>query len=432
MSLSLQSPQIATTSADMAEWKVARDSRALIPCHPVAVPTVRVSEVAASGAALVFEKVLRALSFLHDDGSAQAWELALRELNAAFPGSQGLWIEHASGVPKPRKAFTSEKFATAYLGGFHLLDPLAQNDCVCHMATLMEPMRIDEVVEPRMFERGAFAWNFLVGQGVLGQGLGICFPVGPERLARLWLFRPRELPFQEYEARALAQFAVQASRILGNRAECELAVSSRAETAAVLDELSAPCFVVDQDAKLLFANTAAKRLTRRGGPLSLQEDTLVAAVQADEGSSGHDAIAALLEKYQGESGRNGSQGGFAAMTLPDASGETGRWFAFATRLRASGRNAKPRYAITVTDALHPGAILGEQQMRQLFGFTPTESRVAQALLTGQTTDAIAAAMTVRRDTVRCHIKSLLAKTGSRSHTELQKLLLRIAPAFDPG
>lgn len=47
------------------------------------------------------------------------------------------------------------------------------------------------------------------------------------------------------------------------------------------------------------------------------------------------------------------------------------------------------------------------------------------------TDDIAEAFGIRRDTVRSHIKRLLAKTGTRGNAELQKLLLRIAPDLVP-
>ncbi len=443
MTLFVQVLQNASITPDQPD-AATRSSLALVSgglveqAQAVPSPALTVSEtpgaaeVATSGASLAFEKVLVALAPLHGDGSAVTWERALRELASAFPGSQGLWVEHSDGTFKPRKAFTSEKFAAAYQAGFHLLDPLAHDDCVGQMAAQMEPFRIEEAVELKKFERGAFAWNFLAGLGVLGHGLGVCIPVGPGRISRLWLFRPRERPFQDYEVRALAQFGRQAGHILVNHAEREHAVSQRAEAAALLDDLSIPCFIVDQDAKLLLANASAKRLVRRGGPLVLRNELLSAAIPADDEHATTDVMAAMLERLRGESGRHSRCDGFAAASLSDASGESRRWFAFATRLRSSRRSAGLRFAITVTDARHPGVVLSEDQMRQLFGFTPTESRIAQALLIGETTDAIATAMMVRCDTVRCHIKALLAKTGSRSHTELQKLLLRIAPGFDPG
>jgi DNA-binding CsgD family transcriptional regulator len=68
-----------------------------------------------------------------------------------------------------------------------------------------------------------------------------------------------------------------------------------------------------------------------------------------------------------------------------------------------------------------------QQLKDLFGFTAAESRVANALLAGQSVEDISVAASVRRDTVRAHVKRMLAKTGSRRQSDLQKLLVKALP-----
>ncbi len=377
------------------------------------------------GEVVAYEHLLRAIMCLYEGGES-CWESALNELTMAIPGSQGLWIEHAPCThPAPRRGFTSEHFASAYMSGFHLLDPLAGEDRVHHMAASMRPMRIDEVVESCIFERSAFAWSFLAAQGGLAYGLGVCFPVGPGRLARLWLFRPNERNFGDGDIRVLHHFAAQASCLLRQQAEHRKVVSERADAVALLDELDIPYFIVDQDAKLLSTNTAAKRLIGHG-PLSLRGDTLGAKSGTED--EGRNPIVELIEEHQSRPGRSRKRG-YAVARLRDDSSFRARWFAFAVRLHSTGRGERARYAIIVSDAEKADVRIGIDQLRHLFGFTPTEARVMQALLDGHTTTAIADIMWVRSDTVRTHIKSLLAKTGLRSHTELQKLLMRIVPGF---
>lgn len=68
-----------------------------------------------------------------------------------------------------------------------------------------------------------------------------------------------------------------------------------------------------------------------------------------------------------------------------------------------------------------------EELRELFGFTITEARVANALVMGLSTEEVAQTFLVRPDTVRGHIKRLLAKTRNRNYSELQRLLMRLAP-----
>lgn len=63
-------------------------------------------------------------------------------------------------------------------------------------------------------------------------------------------------------------------------------------------------------------------------------------------------------------------------------------------------------------------------LRELFGLTPTEARVACLLARGDDSAGIAAALGVRTNTVQIHIKSLLAKTETRRQAQLVALLLR--------
>lgn len=79
-------------------------------------------------------------------------------------------------------------------------------------------------------------------------------------------------------------------------------------------------------------------------------------------------------------------------------------------------------ALFITDpaaSLHPP----ELRLQQLFGFTPAEARIAAALSNGLAPDGIAAALGLRINTVRWHIKRLLGKTGASTQAQLVRLLL---------
>jgi DNA-binding CsgD family transcriptional regulator len=63
-------------------------------------------------------------------------------------------------------------------------------------------------------------------------------------------------------------------------------------------------------------------------------------------------------------------------------------------------------------------------LRQAFGFTATEARVAEHLLCGLTADETAAALKVSLDTVRTHIKRAYAKLGVCSR---ERFFHKLAP-----
>jgi DNA-binding CsgD family transcriptional regulator len=64
-------------------------------------------------------------------------------------------------------------------------------------------------------------------------------------------------------------------------------------------------------------------------------------------------------------------------------------------------------------------------MRQLYGVTPTEARLADLLLEGLEVRDIANRLTMTLETARFHLKRVLAKTGARRQTELMRLMLSL-------
>lgn len=64
-------------------------------------------------------------------------------------------------------------------------------------------------------------------------------------------------------------------------------------------------------------------------------------------------------------------------------------------------------------------------LRQLYGVSPTESRVADLLAEGLTIREAATQLKLHVETVRFYVKRLLAKTGTRRQVELIRLMLRL-------
>lgn len=77
--------------------------------------------------------------------------------------------------------------------------------------------------------------------------------------------------------------------------------------------------------------------------------------------------------------------------------------------------------------------MGRQQvprgavLAKVFGLTPAEGRLAEALLANETIESYAHKAAVSRNTVRTHLANLFAKTGTRRQAELLRMLLLAEP-----
>lgn len=65
-------------------------------------------------------------------------------------------------------------------------------------------------------------------------------------------------------------------------------------------------------------------------------------------------------------------------------------------------------------------------MQSLFDLTPAEARVARSLASGKTVEDIASDGGVSLNTVRTHVRGVLAKTGCDRQAEVVALLTGIA------
>jgi DNA-binding CsgD family transcriptional regulator len=92
-----------------------------------------------------------------------------------------------------------------------------------------------------------------------------------------------------------------------------------------------------------------------------------------------------------------------------------------------GDDESPKIALILRDLSRSVPQFSPDQLRELFGFTSGEARVANALLRGKSVEDIARETAVRADTVRSHVKRMLSKTGTRRQGDLQKLLVKALP-----
>jgi DNA-binding CsgD family transcriptional regulator len=197
----------------------------------------------------------------------------------------------------------------------------------------------------------------------------------------------------------------------------------RDATLAWMDCWRDPTFILDSSGALIVSNLAAERMLHQGTVLVLRSGRVHAAGATDNDWVGL-AIRSLLAAPQTPHG-----GATRCIPVVHAEGRT-RLHAIMTLMpkgRADARRESQQIALILRDLHQAVPQFETEQLRDLFGFTAAETRVANALLAGRSVDEIAAASQVRRDTVRAHVKRLLAKTGTRKQSDLQRILVKAVP-----
>lgn len=372
------------------------------------------------------EALLGAVAPLHEaPQDAEAWQRALGELARTIPCGNASLVERVGPAANPDLglvAGTDARFLDEYRREFHRLDPFARADVVSVLHDLGRVTHSHEVLHDRELQRSAYYQQFLSRHGDLFHGLGGAFALGESNHAQLWLLRPRGQGFAEDERSRLDVFFAHARAAMRQR--CWLLRIKRERDAALawMDCWGDATFVLEPDARLVIANVMGERLLRAGLWLDQVDGCLTHGKH-----STRDWLLPLLEELAAERHRNG-QDGTRCLTLHGPNGAA----TYAVLIVLPGVQGAPgevplRFGLVLRDPRQIRPQPDARQLHDLFGFTAAETRVANALLAGQSVDTIARSTEVRPDTVRAHVKRMLAKTGTRRQGDLIALLVKTLP-----
>jgi DNA-binding CsgD family transcriptional regulator len=91
--------------------------------------------------------------------------------------------------------------------------------------------------------------------------------------------------------------------------------------------------------------------------------------------------------------------------------------------RVLENNAGPSALVFILDPQLP-VEAADAELRQLYGLTSTEARMANLLMEGKTLDECCDQLGIRRSTGRTHLQHLFEKVGVQRQSELVSLLLK--------
>lgn len=179
--------------------------------------------------------------------------------------------------------------------------------------------------------------------------------------------------------------------------------------------------LLDDTGRIHHANAAAERLLWEADGLCVVSGRL---------SASQTEAARQLRALIGQAARRpGSSraGGSMALPTPTRALPLAVTVAPMRSERLLAGSAAPSVLVCVTD-LEAGVSLPQQKLRDLFGLTPAEARVAQAIFEGLAPKDIADRFGVSQNTVNIQLARTFEKTGVNRQTDLVRLMMRAAGA----
>jgi DNA-binding CsgD family transcriptional regulator len=196
----------------------------------------------------------------------------------------------------------------------------------------------------------------------------------------------------------------------------DLDASEKTAFADTLSGLAAGVFLVDEDARIVFANTSG-RIMLDDGKILRQKDGVLTTVDPRTKATLPVVIAAALD--------GDAAVGANAISVPLSSPPAEPWLAHVLPLTSGMRQHAGLTCSAVAAVFVHRASLeipsSMETMSKLYKLTPSEQRVLAALSEVGGVPAVAEVVGISQATVKTHLQGLFAKTGTHRQTDLVKL-----------
>ncbi|HKD25964.1 MAG TPA: LuxR C-terminal-related transcriptional regulator [Xanthobacteraceae bacterium] len=190
---------------------------------------------------------------------------------------------------------------------------------------------------------------------------------------------------------------------------------------ATLDLIGPGVVLVDRDAKIIYANRAARSMLAAGSPIRSKRG----AVHACRPQTSAALRAAIANAADGEAtiGRTG-----IGLPAPQADGEPALIYMLPLmRGDIRGRIAPHAAAALFVTVKDGGASSFAEAIAAMFGLSAAEERTLERLLAGDTLAQAADTLGIAVTTVRTHLTHIFDKTGASRQAELIRLAAKFSP-----
>lgn len=276
----------------------------------------------------------------------------------------------------------------------------------------------EEHLDLSAFRRSAIFTEFLAPLD-LGATLGAIVHADREIFVAASVQRALRPPgFDVEEQRRFAALIPHLARAAEIGHELGAAAAARRAFSAALDRLPRGVLLVDARLAVRFANRYAEEVLAAGDGLRVEQGALVAARP--------ETTAALRRLVAGAAAPQAREpraaGGYLALARPSLARPLELMVSPLTPELAPVAAGRAVAALFLVDP-ERRVELPLEALRQLYGLTPAEARLAALVGEGLGLPEVAARLGVCRETAKSNLRAVFAKTGTRRQAELVRLLL---------
>ena len=184
----------------------------------------------------------------------------------------------------------------------------------------------------------------------------------------------------------------------------------------ILEYLGDALFVTYDDGRVMELNAVAETLLAHGRALTLSHGRLVARDVAEA-----QQLSTLIAKTSKAVAFNASASRMLVGRTEHGASQLVTVFPIPSQLVP---NERPAVVIRVVDLFDPPASTGAD-LAALFGLSPAENRLVQALIQGKTLQQLTTEFGVQMPTLRAQMRAILRKCGVPRQVDLMRVLLRV-------
>lgn len=284
------------------------------------------------------------------------------------------------------------------------------------------PLFGTDIVSARTWEDSEIYNDFARPYSDVFQLLGAVLRLPNGKIAGFGVHRARRAPlFTELDRNRLASLLPHLSRSLDLRGRLGKQLESERSLLRVLDHLPHGVLILKSDGAIIHANAIAQQILAAADGLTWTSTGLRAAAGPDDTRLQNHIRAATAVT---SSAKSVTSDGYVRIARPSGRRSYVVFIAPIGTDRLVLTHSSPTAIVFITE---PGAKyrLSERALKELFGMTTGEARVAIGLASGQSVETIAAQAGTKLTTVRTLLGRSMNKTESRSQAQLVETVMSI-------
>lgn len=205
-------------------------------------------------------------------------------------------------------------------------------------------------------------------------------------------------------------------RAVATALELEKTYAFQRAAAALLDEQPRGVLFVDRGMRVVFANASALRMAEASDAFRIRNNRIVVVDPAAA-----DKFGRVLDDAINPASHSSRRSGMARLPRSNGGRDYLATVSALDRAPSAFDAARPQAIVAIADP-DAGLVNAQSRLRELYGLTSAEARLAERLALGESPEEAALALGVKLSTARWHLASILRKTNSKGQAALMRIV----------